>query len=202
VKLSLRAVARELGMVSSAVYRYFRSRDELLTALIIDAYDAVGEAAEHALEAAADAGPLARWTAVCRAVRTWALANPHEYALLYGSPVPGYSAPRTTIAPASRVGLVLIAVVGDAHAGGALREPGEPATPEAVLRDAESLREQVGTHLPAPVLAEVVAAWAQLFGLVSFELFGQFNRVVEARDEFFDRAAARLAHELGLTANA
>src|SRR5690242_4303759 len=68
-KLSLRAVARELGMVSSAVYRYFPSRDDLLTALIIDAYDALGEAAERARDAASGAPPLARWSAVCEAVR-------------------------------------------------------------------------------------------------------------------------------------
>src|SRR5947208_2693040 len=68
-KLSLRAVARELGMASSALYRYFPSRDDLLTALIIDAYDSVGEAAEAAHTAAADAGPVQRWTTVCEAVR-------------------------------------------------------------------------------------------------------------------------------------
>src|SRR6478752_9460900 len=79
-KLSLRAVARELGMASSAVYRYFPSRDELLTALIVDAYDSVGEAAEaaHRAAAAGTAGHLARWIAVTRAVRDWALARPHE----------------------------------------------------------------------------------------------------------------------------
>src|SRR3954464_15163711 len=76
--LSLRAVARELGMVSSALYRYFPSRDRLLTELIVDAYDSVGEAAESALEGAADAGPVQRWIAVCEAVREWALAHPHE----------------------------------------------------------------------------------------------------------------------------
>src|ERR671918_367673 len=79
-KLSLRAVARELGMVSSALYRYFPSRDDLLTALIIDAYDSLGETAEqaHAAAAAADAGPVRRWSAVCEAVRAWALEHPHE----------------------------------------------------------------------------------------------------------------------------
>src|SRR3954468_22594719 len=87
-KLSLRAVARELGMVSSALYRYFPSRDDLLTALIIDAYDAIGATAEAALARAADADPLDRWIAVCRAARDWAVAHPHEYALIYGSPVP------------------------------------------------------------------------------------------------------------------
>src|SRR4051794_31580440 len=85
--LSLRAVARELGMVSSALYRYFPSRDDLLTALITDAYDSVGAAAEAALESSTAQGAthFARWQAVCRAVRSWALAHPHEYALVYGS---------------------------------------------------------------------------------------------------------------------
>ena len=88
-RLSLRAVARSLGMVSSALYRYFPSRDDLLTALIIDAYDSLGEAAEAANERVADAEPLERWTAVAEAVRLWALEHPHEYALIYGSPRAG-----------------------------------------------------------------------------------------------------------------
>src|SRR5215470_9227101 len=83
--LSLRAVARDLGMVSSALYRYFPSRDDLLTALILDAYNSLGEAVERA-EAAVERGDLVgRWLAACRAVRAWALATPHEYALIYGS---------------------------------------------------------------------------------------------------------------------
>ncbi|ANZ17261.1 TetR/AcrR family transcriptional regulator [Streptomyces noursei] len=197
-KLSLRAVARELGMVSSALYRYFPSRDDLLTALIIDAYDAVGEAAEHAL-AETGAAPVARWTAVCRAVRAWALEHPHEYALIYGSPVPGYAAPQATTASAARVGLALIGVVEDAYPADVSPAPAAPSLPQEVLDDAEELRRTLGVRLPAPVLAEIAAAWAELFGLVSFEVFGQFNRVIEARDAFFARAATRLAQNVGLT---
>jgi hypothetical protein len=102
--LSLRAIARDVGMVSSAVYRYFPSRDELLTALIIAAYDELGDAVEQA-----DAGVRRRsdldkrFLAVCAAIRDWARANPHEYALLYGSPVPGYVAPQTTTTSAGRI---------------------------------------------------------------------------------------------------
>src|SRR5215203_3165343 len=100
--LSLRAVARDMGMVSSAVYRYFPSRDELLTALILDAYDALGEAVEVA-EAAVDRADLrGRWLAACHGARDWALARPAEYALIYGSPVPGYAAPDDTVGPALR----------------------------------------------------------------------------------------------------
>src|ERR1043166_4451027 len=95
--LSLRAVARELGMVSSAVYRYFPSRDDLLTALIIDGYNAIGAAVERADGACRRDDPHGRGLAACRAVRDWALAHPHEYSLVYGSPVPGYRAPEQTI---------------------------------------------------------------------------------------------------------
>src|SRR5215831_19686492 len=82
--LSLRAIARELGMASSAVYRYVASRDDLLTRLIIDAYDSLGEAAEYAETAVDRSDLLGRWSATCGAVRGWALANPNEYALIYG----------------------------------------------------------------------------------------------------------------------
>lgn len=194
-KLSLRAVARELGMVSSAVYRYFPSRDELLTALIIDAYDSLGEAAERARDGVSGAAPLERWTTVCEAVRGWALTHPHEYALIYGSPVPGYFAPVTTVPAASRVGLVLIGIVRDAHRGPGLTTP----PPAADLRpEAERMAADLAPDLPPEVVVSLVAAWAQLFGLIGFELFGQFNRVVEDRETFFRHAVVPLARAVGL----
>ncbi|WP_326665358.1 TetR/AcrR family transcriptional regulator [Streptomyces sp. NBC_00385] len=202
-KLSLRAVARELGMVSSALYRYFPSRDELLTALIVDAYDSVGQAAERAHRTAVAETPaparagvhLARWVAVACAVRDWAIAHPHEYALIYGSPVPGYTAPQATIGPASRVGLVLIAIVEDAH-----REAGVglPPLAEELRPEAERIAADLAPGLPPAVAAPLVAAWSQLFGLLSFEIFGQFDRVVEAREAFFRQAVTELARTVGL----
>ncbi|MFF4170541.1 TetR/AcrR family transcriptional regulator [Streptomyces sp. NPDC001744] len=194
-KLSLRAVARELGMVSSALYRYFPSRDDLLTALIVDAYDAVGAAAEEAAAGSADRRPLDRWTAVCRAVRAWALAHPHEYALIYGSPVPGYAAPQDTVVPAARVGLVLVGIVRRAHAGEGVALP--PLS-ESLRPEAARIAADIAPDLPPALAVALVAAWAQLFGLVSFEVFGQFHRVVEDRDAFFAEAARRLGREAGL----
>ncbi|MGW1977754.1 TetR/AcrR family transcriptional regulator [Streptomyces sp. NPDC001889] len=197
-KLSLRAVARELGMVSSALYRYFPSRDELLTALIVDAYDAVGAAAESAIAPPAAPAPTARWLALCRAVRAWALAHPHEYALIYGSPVPGYTAPRDTVAPAARVGAALISIARDAHRSGGLALP---SLAEEIRPEAHRLTATLAPDLPPAAVVALVAAWSQLFGLISFEVFGQFNRLVEDRDAFFDEAVARLAHETGLGAH-
>lgn len=196
-KLSLRAVARALGMVSSALYRYFPSRDELLTALIIDAYDSLGESAERAHEAAAGTGPLDRWVAVCEAVRDWSLRHPHEYALIYGSPVPGYTAPQATVPPAARVGLLLIGIVRDAHhAPGGLLEL--PPLPEDLRAEAGRISADLAPDLPPEAAATLVAAWAQLFGLVGFELFGQFHRVVENREPFFRHAARQLGRGVGL----
>ncbi|WP_369193963.1 TetR/AcrR family transcriptional regulator [Streptomyces djakartensis] len=194
-RLSLRAVARELGMASSALYRYFPSRDDLLTALIIDAYDSLGEAAEAAHAAVADTGPRQRWIAVCEAVRGWALAHPHEYALIYGTPVPGYTAPETTVPAAARVGLLLIGIVRDAHRGTGLALPSLPAE---LRPEAERMAADLAPDLPPGVVTLLVAAWAQLYGLVGFELFGQFHRVVEDREAFFRHAAGQLAQGVGL----
>jgi AcrR family transcriptional regulator len=197
--LSLRAVARELGMVSSAIYRYFPSRDDLLTALIIDGYDAVGAAVEKADRGCARQDYGGRWLAACRAVRDWALAHPHEYALVYGSPVPGYRAPEQTIGPATRVAAVLGAIISEANKAGALDPPaGCPAAPEAFAPDAAGLRDSVLPDVPDDVAARSLATWASLFGLVSFELFGQFENVVTDRAAYFDHAAAGLGRLIGL----
>ncbi|MGW0498943.1 TetR/AcrR family transcriptional regulator [Streptomyces sp. NPDC003007] len=192
-RLSLRAVARELGMVSSALYRYFPSRDDLLTALIIDAYDSLGESAEAAHDDTAD--PFERWIAVCEAVRGWALEHPHEYALIYGSPVPGYTAPDTTVPAAARVGLLLIGIARDAHQGPGLARP---SLPDGLRSEAERMAADFAPDVPLEVVTALVAAWAQLYGLVSFEVFGQFNRMVEDREAFFRHAVGQLARGVGL----
>lgn len=194
-KLSLRAVARELGMASSAIYRYFPNRDDLLTALIIDAYDSIGEAAEAARDAAADAGPIERWTTVCERLRGWALEHPHEYALIYGTPVPGYTAPATTVPPAARGAMVAIGILRDAHQGLGLARP---VLPDELRPEAVRMAATVAPDLPPEVVATMLATWAQLFGLIGFEVFGQFNRVVEDRDIFFRHAVRQLAHTVGL----
>jgi AcrR family transcriptional regulator len=197
--LSLRAVARELGMVSSALYRYFPSRDDLLTALIIDAYDALGEAVERA-EAGVDRADLAgRWLAVCRAVRGWALASPHEYALVYGSPVPGYRAPADTIGPAARPTAVLGTILRDGVATGLLRPDSEPLPP-ALAAELTALAAEAFPGVPPGVLVRGMTAWVQLFGLVSFELFGRFTNAVTELEAYFEYEMTRMGRLIGVAA--
>lgn len=202
--LSLRAIARDLGMASSALYRYFSSRDELLTRLIIDAYDSLGAAAE-ASEAAVDRNDLAgRFTAVCAAVRDWALAHPNEYALIYGSPVPGYAAPPDTVQPASRVTALLLRIIVDAAAAGRIpdadtRDP----EPEPVAAALAPIRSYLPPDVPAPLVQRALMVWMNLFGVISFELYGQLHNVVREepgdRGAFFAACIRRWIHFTGIT---
>ncbi|HLU72432.1 MAG TPA: TetR/AcrR family transcriptional regulator [Nonomuraea sp.] len=196
--LSLRAIAREMGMVSSAIYRYFPSRDDLLTTLIIDGYNAIGEAVERADAACPRDDFPGRWLAACHGLRDWALANPHEYALLYGSPVPGYHAPQDTVPPRLRDVTVLGAILREAYAAGALHPPPlAPLPPGTLKADAENLRE-VMADLPEELVFRGVTAWTGLYGWVSLELFGQLNNAIEARRTAFEHSMRTLAAVMGL----
>lgn len=192
-QLSLRAVARDVGMVSSAVYRYFPSRDELLTALIIDAYDALGQAAEEAEAKVRRSDRHGRWMALCRAVRGWARAHPHEYALLYGTPVPGYAAPEDTIGPATRVPAVMTAILAG------VETPPDPAPlPRRVRVDLDRITETLGVDVAPDLMMRGLMAWTQLFGSISFELFGHRHNVTADDDAFFDHEMARMAEFVGV----
>ena len=202
--LSLRAIARHLDMVSSGIYRYFKSRDELLTALIVDAYEAIGSAVEAADGHSERADFAGRWSACCHAVRDWALAHPHEYALIYGSPVPGYHAPEETTPPASRVALALVAIIHDAAEAGELRETLRRRDVSKTVQRVPPLRRLVWRRSDSTVCADdaiirSVAAWMQLFGAVNFEVFGRLADIVEDVDAVFDQSVRDMIAFVGIT---
>ncbi|MFI9487063.1 TetR/AcrR family transcriptional regulator [Promicromonospora sp. NPDC052451] len=208
--LSLRAVARDVEMVSSAVYRYFPSRDALLTALLIEAYGELGAAAEAADAGVADrTDTRTRWLATFRAVRAWCVAHPGEFGLLYGTPVPGYAAPRDTVDPATRVVRVLVRIVGDAFTAGA-RPPVVLATaPDAgTMAPALAFIAEHGLMSEATLaddalpetVRRAVLAWTTLFGMISFELFGHQVGSVADSAAWLDEVALRLAADLGIEA--
>ena len=198
--LSLRAVARELGMASSAVYRYFPSRDDLLTALIVEAYNALGEVSEAA--AATGGTTYRRFRTVCLAIRGWAIEHPHEYALLYGSPVPGYQAPELTVGPAGRSALVLAGIVDEAHRAGELSVEEIPALSRTMAAQARPIAEQAMSGVPLPIVARALVAWALLFGQINFELFGRFDGVVADTEVLFDHVMTVMAGLVGMNQRA
>ena len=196
VALSLRAVARDVGLASSAVYRYFPSRDELLTALIVEAYDDLAETVERVEAAVPPADHSRRWTAICVAVRDWALAHPHEFALVYGTPVPGYAAPERTIAAATRVPMLMIALIRDV-VGTRRAEPEPAAGPPAVYGE---LLASMGPQVPADRAVLGMMAWTWLIGRVGFELHGHLVGVVDpaGADAAFGWEAAAVRVGFGL----
>lgn len=206
-ELSLRAVARDVGMVSSAVYRYFPSRDALLTALLVECYDELGAAVEEAEAAVARDDVEGRWLAACRALRAWCVERPGDFALLYGTPVPGYAAPRDTVEPATRVVRVLVRVVADASAGGARPVPAPPGADDATAlvgpaRAYVAARGLIEPDAPTESVARTLMAWTTLFGTVSFELFGHLERTVADHARWFDAVALRVGADVGTVARA
>jgi AcrR family transcriptional regulator len=172
--LSLRAIARDLGMVSSAVYRYVASRDELLTLLIVDAYtelaDAVDRAADDATGSWRD-----RLAEMARAARRWAVDQPSRWALMYGSPVPGYHAPaELTVGPGTRVVGALFAVVADGLAAGDVRDAG-PSPSRATSRDFDAIRTEFDFPGGDATVLKCFLLWAALVGAISLEVFGQYG---------------------------
>jgi AcrR family transcriptional regulator len=174
--LSLRAVARDLGVVSSAVYRYVKNRDELLTLLVVDGYDELGDAVDAAIASVPAGDFRGRQAAIGRAVRAWGLAEPATYALLFGSPVPGYEAPaERTAGPGTRVVRALVALWNEAYAAGRLSPRDVTVTSPALAAGFAAARDEMGAPVPDNVLAAGIFGWAALFGCVTFEVFGQYG---------------------------
>ncbi|MGZ4453821.1 MAG: TetR/AcrR family transcriptional regulator [Nocardioides sp.] len=198
--LSLRAVARDLGVVSSAVYRYVKSRDELLTLLVVDGYDELGDAVDRALDEVAADDFVGRQSAIARAVRAWGLAEPATYALLFGGPVPGYRAPaEQTTVPGTRVVLALVRVWSEAYAAGRLAPPPAEVASPGLLAGFAAVREEIGADVPDDVVAAALFAWAALFGCISWEIFGQYGPDgVGDPEALFELHLARLSAAVGL----
>jgi AcrR family transcriptional regulator len=172
--LSLRAIARDLGMVSSAVYRYVANRDDLLTLLLVDAYSDLADAVDRARGAAGGS-----WRdevmAIARAARQWATEQPASWALLYGSPVPGYEAPRErTVGPGTRVVGALFDAIADGIACGDIPMT-KIAVPQSLSSDFDRLRTEFDFPGDDSAIAKCFALWAALVGAISLEVFGQYG---------------------------
>lgn len=172
--LSLNAVARTMGMSGPALYRYYASRDELVAALVAEAWNDLADALESAATGARRSGPPARLRAVCSAYRAWALDQPHRYRLAletdYGS---GRFAPEATLPGANRAMTVLL----DAVAGLGPLPEGRSTASRALDRQLERWADlrQMRSDLPPATLAMGVLTWTRLHGALSLELAGVFD---------------------------
>ncbi|RKN41342.1 TetR/AcrR family transcriptional regulator [Streptomyces hoynatensis] len=196
--ISLRAIAREMGMTAGAIYSYFATRDELVTTLVGDVYAAAVQAAESARDAVPETDPGGRIVAWAQAMRAWALANPEGFRLVYGDPVPGYRPPEE--GPAKEAGLractSLIGLVAAAWPTARARRPEERAY------DWDDFDPGLVAHaradfpgLPPEALALALRVWGRMHGLVALDVYGHLRPLVrdsEAvyRDEMHDLVAS------------
>ena len=219
--LSLRSIARDLEMAPSALYRYFDGRDALLSALILTAYESLADEAERAADEAARAadeaeraadeatraaeeappaggGDAERWLAVPRSLRAWALAHPHEWGLIFGTPVPGYEAPEDTVEPYERVAAAMVRPLVAAGAAARLHTGPLPPVP-AELGDAVApVAEALLPGLPLGTVVLAVGAWTTIVGVISLEVFGHWRNTILDPAEFFEATMRNLARSLGL----
>jgi AcrR family transcriptional regulator len=202
--LSLRSVARDLGMAPSALYRYFDGRDALLSALILSAYESLAAEAERAAAGAATDGAsdAERWKVVPRALRAWALARPHEWGLIFGTPIPGYHAPQDTVVPYARIAGAMVRPVAEAHEAGRLAAGSRPPSRRAsgALEAALApVRDGILPGVPVERVVLAVEAWTTVVGAVSLEVFGHWRNTILDTGEYFEAALDDLAVALGLT---
>lgn len=210
--LSMRAVARRIGVTVGALYRYFENRDALLTELIVEGYSALGTAVAAGAghgddERAGNENGAERWISGGLAARNWAVAHPHEFSLLYGTPVIGYEAPERTIENAT---LLIEALVGILAAQGVTQLPAEGigdtelrALEPDVQRVREWLRERGifpdAEQVSGQLILAVIRYWTELIGTISFELTGHYRGSVENGAAYLERLLRIQAASLGLT---
>jgi AcrR family transcriptional regulator len=196
--LSLRGVARDIGMSPAGLYRYYDGRDALLTELITDAYTDLAIAVETAI-ASGSGSAAARLAAGIRAYRRWALAEPNRFLLIFGTPVPGYAAPEggPTVEANRRMGQAFFALAAEALARGELDpEAGREPTPGELAFADEVAAELT---LPAAVVGLLLGTWAHWHGIVALEVTHQFDWIyADDADTFFNGEIDRMLVAMGL----
>jgi AcrR family transcriptional regulator len=180
VNISLRAIAREMGMTSPALYYYFPNFEALITALIIDAYHASADALEAAQAKQDPEDHAGRLYALLHAYRDWALAFPQDYLLINGTPIPNYNAPREeTDGPAHRTFGVFMAILLEAAGAGRLLIPPTPTKSQPALETLQGYwRDVLGATVPVSVMQQALSGWAHLRGLIAMELYGDSPQVM------------------------
>ena len=168
--LSLRAIARELGITAPAIYNYYPDRDALVTALIIEAYTSFGDAQLAARDSVPADDLNGRMYAIGRAYRQWALTYPERYQLIFGTPIPGYTAPMEQVLPSAARSLsALVSVIDALRLAGRLNAPGFPAVHPDFVPAFEMWKQFGGDYDPLS-LSVAILIWARVHGLVSLEI--------------------------------
>lgn len=180
--LALNAIAREMEMVPSALYRYYPDRDALITALLVDAFEGLALALQEAVADLPQAPYATRLMAAAHVYRSWALEHPIDFQLIFGNPIPGYQAPLQQTGPAmQRVFGVFLDVLQSAHRAGQLQAVSSAALESlAVCHPGDFF----SAYDPTVMYAGLVG-WTTMHGMVMLELFGHLQSALAAPSAFY-----------------
>lgn len=198
--ISLRGIARDMHVTAPALYRYFPSRDHLITGLIADGYNAIADTLEQVNAGLAADAYAERLFAVLMAYRAWALEHPTDFALLYGTPIPGYEAPReVTVPAATRTFALIVGIIAEAMGAGVLTEtPEQRALPPSIAAHLTQMGASEGYTVPESALYLGVVGWARLHGIIMLELFNHIQPVIGDTDAFYRAELLGLLNSSGL----
>ncbi|HKB31652.1 MAG TPA: TetR/AcrR family transcriptional regulator [Streptosporangiaceae bacterium] len=199
--VTLRAIAREMGMTAPALYRYFGSHQDLIRNVCGDIFLEIGGDIQAAIDAAAPRGIAAKFGAAAREFRQWSLGHEREFGLLFGTPVPGFELKEIDIADEcgrkfadTFLGLFLELW---------LKKPFAVRAPEEIdpglLEQLERYRDAMGTALPVGAILSFVYCWTRLYGMVSLEVFGHLSWILDDGEPMFEMMLKEIMPVLGLT---
>ena len=202
--LSLRGIARQLGVTAPAIYNYFPRLEDLITALIVDAFTALAEAMEAADAAVLSERSYDKILALCLAYRRWAIGHPVHFQLIYGNPIPGYSAPiEITIPLARRPFLGMFRWFVRGYETGELSIPDEyhnHYVPPHVTESIAAWKEMSGIEMPDALVILLMSGWSRIHGVVMLELFGHIQPLVGEGPEFFRLEIEAFVRHMGMLA--
>ena len=197
--LSLRGIAREMGVTAPALYRYYRDRDALVTALLMDAFTAFGDALETTRDSVSASDHAGRFRFVCKAYFKWATENPQRYALLFGTPIPGYLFADELGPIARRSFLILQGVIGEAYnAGKVVEDLAANRLPTGLNSQYQALKKMGMPYVPA-VTHLALSVWSEMHGMTSLYLYNYLNSFLQRDVEaFVDFEIEKIARVIGL----
>jgi AcrR family transcriptional regulator len=198
--ISLSAIARALEVSQPALYRYYPSRDALVTALIVDGYTALANRMKSADINVAHEAYGKRLLAVMLANREWALENPVDFQLLFGNPIPGYYAPvEITVPAAQQVFSVVLNILIEALQAGVLQpRPEQRKLPENLRVHLPVEQNGQMTELPPEAVYIGVIGWSYTHGMIMLELFNHTSTLLPDPGAFYRKEAEILLNSYGL----
>jgi AcrR family transcriptional regulator len=202
--IATRLIAREMGLTAPALYHYFTNRDELITALIVDAFNALADTLEEVSEQARGEGPGEQLRRALLAYRQWALAHPADFQLIYGNPIPGYDAPREVTVPAAVRGFrVLVPLVEKL-----LEKAPGPPSPEysSIAPEVHAfLHEQIVRErypISPQALYLTIVGWTRIHGIIMLELFHHLQPTIGDVDALYRSEIEILLKSIGYSKSA